>query len=63
VIPTLEDVKTDTAELIDIGMIDLGQEANLGRSHGVVVWEEELELEDASYRRKSASHVPHMCIS
>jgi hypothetical protein len=29
-------------------VIDLGKEANLGRSHGVVVGEEELELENAA---------------
>lgn len=29
-------------------MVDLGEEADLGRSHGVVVWQEQLELEDAA---------------
>lgn len=30
-------------------MVDLGQKANLWRRHGVVVWEEELEAEDAAW--------------
>ena len=34
---TLEDVQTDTPQLVDIGMVDLGQEADLGWSHGIVV--------------------------
>jgi len=29
-------------------VVDLGEEADLGRSHGVVVWQEQLELEDAA---------------
>jgi len=33
-------------------MVDLGQEPNLGRSHGIVVWQEELELEYASLIRR-----------
>lgn len=46
--PTLQDIQTDTAQLIDVRVEDLGEEANLGRSHGVVVGEEQLELEDAA---------------
>lgn len=42
---TLQDVEADTAQLVDVGVEDLGQEANLGGDHGVVVGEEELELE------------------
>lgn len=45
---TLEDVEADTAELVNVGVEDLGEEADLGRGHGVVVGEEELELEDAA---------------
>jgi hypothetical protein len=30
-------------------VVDLGEEADLGWSHGVVVREEELKLEDAAY--------------
>jgi hypothetical protein len=29
-------------------VVDLGEEADLGRGHGVVIWKEELELEDAA---------------
>lgn len=42
---TLQDVEADTAQLVDVGVEDLGQEANLGGDHGVVVGEEELEFE------------------
>lgn len=38
VIPlTLQDIETDAAELVDVGVEDLCEESNLGRSHGVVV--------------------------
>lgn len=47
--PTLEDVKTDAAKLVDIWVKDLGKESNLGRCHGVVVGEEELEAEDSAW--------------
>ena len=46
--PTLKNVEADAAQLIDVGVKDLGQEADLGRRHGVVVGEEQLEFEDAT---------------
>ena len=46
--PTLEDVEADAAESVDVGVVDLGEEAHFRRCHGVVVWEEELKLEDAA---------------
>lgn len=45
---TLEDVQADSTEAIDVGVVDLGEEADLGWCHGVVVGQEELELEDAT---------------
>lgn len=47
--PTLEDVKTDAAKLVDIWVKDLCKKSNLGRCHGVVVGEEELEAEDPAW--------------
>lgn len=46
---TLENIKTNAAQPVDVGVVDFGKEANLGRSHGVVVRQEELELEDTAY--------------
>lgn len=46
---TLEDVQTDAAQSVDVGVVDLGEEADLGRGHGVVIGEKELELEDAAW--------------
>lgn len=45
---TLEDVEADATQLVDVGVVDLGKEADLGRGHGVVIREEEFELEDAT---------------
>lgn len=45
---TLQDVEADAAQLVHVGVEDLCQEADLGRRHGIVVGEEELELEDAA---------------
>lgn len=46
---TLQDVQADSTETIDVGVIDLGKETDLGRSHGVVVGKEQLELEDSAW--------------
>jgi hypothetical protein len=45
---TLEDIEADATQSVDVWVVDLGQEAHLGRGHGVVVGEEELKLEDAA---------------
>lgn len=46
--PTLQHIKANAAQLVDVGVKNLGQEANLGRNHRVVVREEEFELESAT---------------
>lgn len=45
---TLEHVETDTTKLVDVGMVDLCEEADLWWSHRIVVGEEELKLEDTT---------------
>ena len=45
---TLQDIEADAAELVDVGVEDFGEEANLGGRHGVVFGEKQLELEDAA---------------
>jgi hypothetical protein len=46
--PTLEDVEANTAKLIDVWVENLGKESNLGRSHWVIVGEEELKAENTT---------------
>lgn len=46
--PTLQYIQADSAEAVDVGVVDLGEEANLGRSHGVVVGQEQFELKDST---------------
>lgn len=46
--PTLQHVQANAAQLVDVGVEDLGQEADLWGDHGVVVGEEEFELEGAA---------------
>jgi hypothetical protein len=45
---TLEHIQTDTTQLVNVGMVDLCQEANLWWCHRVVVGEKQLKLEDAT---------------
>jgi len=43
----LQNVKADSAESVDVGMVDLGEEADFGRGHRVVIRKEKLKLEGA----------------
>lgn len=44
----LQDVEADSAELVDVRVVDLRSEENLWWDHGVLVWQEELAVEDAA---------------
>ena len=44
----LEHVQADAAQSVDVWVIDAGQEAYPRRAHGIVVGEEELEVELAA---------------
>lgn len=45
---TLQHVQADSSESVDVGVVDLCEEADLGWSHWVVVGQEEFQLEDAA---------------
>ena len=45
---TLQDIQADASKAVDVGMVDLGQESDLGRSHGVIIRQEQLEAENAT---------------
>lgn len=45
---TLQDIQADAAQAIDVGVIDLSQESDFGRSHRIIVRKEELESEDTA---------------
>lgn len=47
---TLQDVQADAPQTVDVWVVDLGEKADLGWGHGVVVWEEEFKLENAAYQ-------------
>jgi hypothetical protein len=47
--PTLQNVQADSTEAIDVWVVDFGKEADLGGSHGVVVGQEQFELEDSTW--------------
>lgn len=51
---TLQDVEADTAELVDVRVVDLCQKANLGGRHGVFLGQEQLQLEDTAYDAECA---------
>lgn len=48
----LEDIEANTTKLIDVWVEDLGEESNLGRSHWIIVGEEELEAENTALIRR-----------
>jgi hypothetical protein len=48
---TLEHIQADPTQAVDIRVVDLGEEADLGRGHGIVFRKEELEAEDAAFVR------------
>lgn len=48
---TFQDIQADTAQLVDVRVEDLGEEADLGRDHRVIVGEEELEFEGAAWSK------------
>ena len=45
----LEDIEADSSKLVDVGVVDLGSEEDLRWDHWVLVWEEELAIEDTSF--------------
>lgn len=52
---TLQNIQADAAQTVDVGVVDLGEETDLGRRHGIVVREEQLKLEDATYPNQPRS--------
>ncbi len=42
---TFQDVQTDPAQFVHIRMVDFGHESDLGSSHGILLWEEQLQFE------------------
>jgi hypothetical protein len=48
---TLQDIQANATQTVNVGVVDLGQEADFGRSHRIVVGQEELEAEDATWGR------------
>lgn len=53
---TLQDIQADTAETIDVGVVDLGQETDLRRGHRVVVRQKQLETEDTTCLNIMSNH-------
>lgn len=45
---TLQNIETDTAEAVDVGVVNLGQEADLWGRHGIIVGEKQLKSKDAT---------------
>lgn len=49
--PTFQHIQANATEPVDVWVVYLSEESDLGRGHGVVVGKEKLKLEDAAYRR------------
>lgn len=50
--PTLQNIQADTAEAVDVGVVNLGQEADLWGSHGIIVGEKQLKSKDATCKHQ-----------
>ena len=44
----LQDIKTDSTEVVDVGVIYLGAEDNFRGRHGVLIGEKELSIENTT---------------
>lgn len=49
VLRTFQNIQTDAAELVDIRVVDLCEEANLWRRHRVIIGEKEFEPEYTTF--------------
>jgi hypothetical protein len=49
---TLQDIQADSAETVNVGVVDLGEEADFGRCHGIVVGQEQFQLEDTTWKAR-----------
>lgn len=47
-----QDVEADRAVGIDVGVVDLGREADLGRFEGIIDWERDREEENTAGIRR-----------
>ena len=45
----LQDVQADSAELVDVGVVNLGSEEDLWWHHWVLLWQEELAVEETAF--------------
>jgi hypothetical protein len=50
---TLQNVEADSAELVDVGMVNFRDEADFWGAHGVILGQKELQFEDAALERGS----------
>lgn len=58
---TFQNIEADATELIDVRVEDLGQEANLGRSHRIVLGQKQLKLEYPAYNSLSLADTCNFC--
>lgn len=49
---TLQNVQTDAAKAVDVGVVNFGQEADLWGSHRIIVRKEQLKSKDTTCREK-----------
>lgn len=47
---TLEDIKADSAQFVNVRMIDFSHKAHFGRCHGIVLRKKKLQLKGASLK-------------
>jgi len=46
----LQNVQADTAELVNVRVVDLGSEEDLWWFHGIVFWKEQFKIEHSTFK-------------
>ncbi len=49
----LQNVEANSAQPVNVGVVDFGQEANFRGDHGIILWQVKLQLKNATFVRRT----------
>lgn len=50
ILETFQDIQADAPEFIDVRMIDFREEPDFWRSHGIIIWQKQFQIEFPTYK-------------